>query len=82
MTRVPAQELVLRDAVTADVPCLRFAQSEVKADGASTLWLTAWVGNERARRFYAARGYVDQGATTCAFDGESSENRLYARQWR
>ncbi|KQW38982.1 GNAT family N-acetyltransferase [Rhizobacter sp. Root404] len=61
---------------------LRRCEAEAKSDGASTLWLTAWVGNERARRFYAARGYVDRGATTYTFDGESFENRLYARQWR
>ena len=57
---------------------LRRAEADALAASASTLWLTAWVGNERARRFYAARGYSDRGATTYTFDGESFENRLFA----
>ena len=57
---------------------LRRAEADAHEAGASTLWLTAWVGNERARRFYAARGYADLGATTYTFAGESFENRLFA----
>jgi ribosomal protein S18 acetylase RimI-like enzyme len=57
---------------------LRRAEADALANGASNLWLTAWVGNDRARRFYAARGYIDRGATTYVFDGESFENRLFA----
>ncbi len=57
---------------------LRRAEADAHAAGARTLWLTAWVGNDRARRFYAARGYADLGATTYTFGGESFENRLFA----
>jgi GNAT superfamily N-acetyltransferase len=58
---------------------LRRVEADALAGHVATLWLTAWVGNERARRFYAARGYADFGATTYTFDGESFENRLFAR---
>ena len=57
---------------------LRRAEADAMSAGASTLWLTAWVGNDRARRFYASRGYADLGATTYTFDRESFENRLFA----
>lgn len=47
--------------------------------GAVTVWLTAWVGNERARRFYPRRGYAEVGSTQFVLQGEAHENRLYAR---
>ncbi len=59
---------------------LRRAEADATAAGAAVLWLTAWVGNARALRFYAARGYADRGATTYTFDGETFENRLFARR--
>lgn len=49
------------------------------AQGPATVWLTAWVGNERARRFYARRGYADVGSTPFVLQGETHENRLYAK---
>ena len=58
---------------------LRRAEADAAAGGAAVHWLTAWIGNERALRFYAARGYADRGATTYTFDGETFENRLFAR---
>lgn len=48
--------------------------------GASVLWLTPWVHNQRALRFYARRGYQDYGLTWFTFEGESHANRLLARQ--
>ena len=47
--------------------------------GAATVWLTAWVGNERARSFYPRRGYAEVGSTQFVFQGEAHENRLYAK---
>jgi diamine N-acetyltransferase len=48
--------------------------------GASVLWLTPWAHNERALRFYERRGYTDFGVTWFTFEGESHENRLYAKR--
>ena len=47
--------------------------------GAAVMWLTAWVGNERARSFYPRRGYAELGSTQFVFQGEAHENRLYAK---
>jgi diamine N-acetyltransferase len=43
------------------------------------LWLTAWSGNASAIAFYAARGYVDIGATSYVFEGNAYENRIFKR---
>jgi GNAT superfamily N-acetyltransferase len=61
---------------------LRLCENWAAGQGVSTLWLTAWVGNSRARTFYASRGYQDVGSTLYAFQGESHENRVYARALR
>jgi diamine N-acetyltransferase len=55
------------------------AEACAAAHGAGALWLTAWVHNERARRFYARRGYTEAGVTAFVFEGESHENRLYVK---
>ena len=47
--------------------------------GASVLWLTPWVHNRRALIFYARRGYSDYGLTFFNFQGESHENRVFAK---
>ena len=38
--------------------------------GLGALWLTAWVGNHRARSFYEALGYQDVGATRYFIEGQ------------
>ena len=48
--------------------------------GVSVLWLTPWVHNLRARTFYERRGYEDYGLTSFVFEGESHENRVYAKR--
>ena len=58
---------------------LRHVESSARAAGASTLWLTAWVGNTRALAFYARQGYDDLGCTDHEFENEHFENRLFAR---
>lgn len=47
--------------------------------GANVLWLTPWVHNQRALRFYARRGYQDHGLTWFTFEGESHANRVLAK---
>ena len=58
---------------------LRRAEALARAAGASTLWLTAWVGNARALSFYASQGYEELGATDHVFENERFENRLFAK---
>jgi diamine N-acetyltransferase len=58
---------------------LRAAEAAAAEEGADTLWLTAWAGNERARAFYARRGYADVGTTAYVIEGIAYENRLFAR---
>jgi GNAT superfamily N-acetyltransferase len=59
---------------------LRHAETRAATQGASTLWLTAWVGNHHALAFYAHRGYQDLGATMYRFQDEQFENRVLARR--
>ena len=47
--------------------------------GATVLWLTPYVYNHRALAFYSRRGYKDFGFTPFVFEGESHENRVYAK---
>ena len=61
---------------------LRHAEKAAAARGAEQLWLTAWVGNARALRFYPRCGYGDLGETMYTFEGESHANRLFAKRVR
>ncbi len=58
---------------------LDHAEALARARGLHTLWLTAWVGNTRARAFYRTQGYRELGSTTYGFGGDAFENRLYAK---
>ncbi|MFN0186191.1 MAG: GNAT family N-acetyltransferase [Aquabacterium sp.] len=58
------------------------AEQVAAASGATVLWLTAWVHNLRALRFYARCGYQDCGLAHSVFEGESHENRVLARSIR
>ena len=58
---------------------LQHAEALASAEGASTLWLTAWVGNARALSFYASQGYEPRGSTAYTFEGEVFENTLFAK---
>jgi GNAT superfamily N-acetyltransferase len=58
---------------------LRAAEEAAVAEGADTMWLTAWAGNARARAFYPRRGYADVGTTAYVIEGIAYENRLFAR---
>jgi len=59
---------------------LRRSESLAAAQGAKALWLTAWVGNARALRFYARQGYSDVGTSVYSFEGEDFENRVFAKR--
>lgn len=58
---------------------LTSAENLAAAAGATVLWLTPWVHNYRALAFYSRRGYGDFGLTLFNFEGESHENRLFAK---
>ena len=58
---------------------LAAAESMAICAGSQVLWLTPWVHNHRALGFYDRRGYKDHGLTYFVFEGESHENRLYAK---
>ena len=55
------------------------AEAVAAASGASVLWLTPWVHNARALAFYGRRAYQDHGLTHFRFEGESHENRVFAK---
>jgi GNAT superfamily N-acetyltransferase len=55
------------------------AEAHAMGLGAPWLWLTAWSGNTNARAFYLAQGYSDVGAASHVFEGNSYENRVYAK---
>jgi GNAT superfamily N-acetyltransferase len=55
------------------------AEDLATSEGTKTIWLTAWVGNQRALAFYARRGYADVGATTYTFQDEQYENRVFVK---
>jgi GNAT superfamily N-acetyltransferase len=58
---------------------LRAAEEAAAAEGADTMWLTAWAGNARARAFYPRRGYTDVGETAYVIEGIAYENRIFVR---
>ena len=57
------------------------AQSEayLLAQGVQHIWLTAWIGNQRALRFYPHVGYADIGATFFHLEGEDVPNRIFCK---
>ncbi|MDL1860880.1 GNAT family N-acetyltransferase [Betaproteobacteria bacterium PRO7] len=58
---------------------IRSAERAAASSGLTTIWLTAWEGNSRARGFYAALGYQDIGTTTYSFQGKGYVNRVLAK---
>jgi ribosomal protein S18 acetylase RimI-like enzyme len=77
LTRLYVQSPFIRHGIGALL--LRHVEALARAAGASTLWLTAWVGNARARAFYASQGFAELGSTDHEFENERFENRLFAR---
>ena len=58
---------------------LEEAEFAAQRAGATVVWLTSWAQNHRAKAFYERRGYQDFGLTCFTFEGESHENRVYAK---
>ena len=58
---------------------LAAAETLAARHGATVLWLTPWVHNQRALAFYQACGYQDFGLTSFVFEGECHDNRLAAK---
>jgi len=58
---------------------LRNHESLAAAHGTSVLWLSPWVGNHRALRFYAKHNYEDFGLVFFHMGQHKIENRVYAK---
>jgi ribosomal protein S18 acetylase RimI-like enzyme len=58
---------------------LRNHESLAAEHGASVLWLSPWVGNDRALRFYAKHNYEDFGLVFFHMGQHKIENRVYAK---
>jgi ribosomal protein S18 acetylase RimI-like enzyme len=58
---------------------MALAEERACKEGKQSLWLTAWVGNLRARDFYKALGYRDVGATQYVIEGKEYENRILVK---
>jgi GNAT superfamily N-acetyltransferase len=58
---------------------LRTSEAAARRRGAHVLWLTPWVHNRRALRFYADQGYRDLGATVFRMEEETHENRVVCK---
>ena len=59
---------------------LQAAEACASNAGATDLWLTPWVHNHRALRFYARCGYADCGMAWFHMHGEQHENRVLSRR--
>jgi GNAT superfamily N-acetyltransferase len=59
---------------------LQAAEACASDAGAADLWLTPWVHNHRALRFYARCGYADCGTEWFHMHGEQHENRVLSRR--
>ena len=57
---------------------LRHHESLAVERGVSVLWLSPWVGNDRALRFYAKHEYGDYGLVFFHMGQHKIENRVYA----
>ena len=56
------------------------AEASARDRGLDAVWLTAWVGNDRARAFYESLGYLDIGVTQYVIEGVAHENRVLCKQ--
>lgn len=58
---------------------LQNAEQHARLGGASLLWATVWIGNDRALRFYPRQGYEHLGSPLYRFQNETHENRLFGK---
>ncbi len=56
------------------------AERRAHAEGASLLWATVWVENQRALGFYPRQGYQHLGSPPYTFQGETHGNALFAKR--
>jgi GNAT superfamily N-acetyltransferase len=80
LSRLYVQSPFLRQGVGRSL--LRRAEALALAEGASIVWLTAWIGNHRALAFYASQGYTPLGSADHDFEGEHFENRVFSKTLR
>jgi ribosomal protein S18 acetylase RimI-like enzyme len=59
---------------------MTLAEERVRSAGHKAIWLTAWVGNLRARDFYRTLGYKDVGVTQYVIEGQEYENRILVKE--
>jgi ribosomal protein S18 acetylase RimI-like enzyme len=59
---------------------LRAHEALAAKHGATVLWLSPWVGNDRALRFYAKHSYEDYGLVFFYMGQHKVENRVYAKR--
>lgn len=57
-----------------------FIFAEARARGAEALYLSVWVGNERAKRFYARHGFVEVGKNPFYVGTVVDDDRVW-RKW-
>lgn len=55
------------------------AEAHLRELGVQQVWLTTWVGNDRARHFYPRAGYADIGATIFQMEDEDIDNRIFCK---
>jgi len=55
------------------------AEEHLRGLGVEQLWLTAWVGNDKALRFYPRTGYADIGETVFRMENEEVANRIFCK---
>jgi ribosomal protein S18 acetylase RimI-like enzyme len=59
---------------------MTLAEERIRSAGYKAIWLTAWVGNLRARDFYRTLGFEDVGATQYLIEGQHYENRILVKK--
>ncbi len=59
---------------------LEAAETLAAEQGASALWATVWVGNQRALGFYPRQGYAHAGTPIYRLQGEEHENALFLKR--
>lgn len=58
---------------------LQEAEKHACLGGASLLWATVWIGNDRALKFYPQQGYEHLGSAPYTFQNETHENQLFGK---
>ena len=77
LLRLDVQELFTGKRIGTQL--LTVAERSAIEAGAEILWLTPWVYDYRGIGSYSSRRYKDCGLTHFMFEGESHENRFFAK---